>query len=211
MPKTGISGRQQKKWTLSTIELHIRINLSTKFQLKTESFDLLDQVCPKRVFPVENRKIEHHLWILHIQISLVAEFHFKQFCKNSVLHSVLHTRISLGTKFKLKLTILIFRTKFAKKGYFWSKRKKVNTTMEFWIFKLFLAPFEFLDQICPKGVFLIKNRKLEHPHWILHIWIGLATKLQLKFTILFFWTKFSLVFPVKNGRSKHHHWTEQIM
>ena len=35
---------------------------------------------------------------------------------------------SLGTKFQLKLTILIFLTRFTQKGFFWSKTKKVNTT-----------------------------------------------------------------------------------
>ena len=45
-------------------------------------------------------------------------------------------RISLGTNFQLKLTILIFWTKITQKGYFWSKRKKVNIPFEFWIFEL---------------------------------------------------------------------------
>ena len=31
-------------------------------------------------------------------------------------HQILHIRNSLGTKFQLKLKILIFRTKFAQKG-----------------------------------------------------------------------------------------------
>ena len=39
--------------------------------------------------------------------------------------------ISLGTKFQLKSTILSFWTKFAQKGHFWSKTKKVNSTIEF--------------------------------------------------------------------------------
>ena len=52
---------------------------------------------------VKNRKIEHHHWIPLIQISL-------------------------GTKFQLKLTILIFLTRFAQKGFFWSKTEKVNST-----------------------------------------------------------------------------------
>ena len=59
----------------------------------------MDQICPKRVFPIKNRKSEHHDWILHV-------------------------RIILRTKFQLKQTILIFRTKFAQKGYFHSKTKK---------------------------------------------------------------------------------------
>ena len=52
---------------------------------------------------VKKRKGEHHHWILHIQISL-------------------------GTKFQLTLTIIIFLTKFEQKGFFWSKTEKVNTT-----------------------------------------------------------------------------------
>ena len=42
-----------------------------------------DQICPKRVIPVEKGKSEHYFWILHI-------------------------RIRLGTKFQPKQTILIF-------------------------------------------------------------------------------------------------------
>ena len=66
---------------------------------------------PKRVFPIKNKKSEHHDWIFHI-------------------------RTSLGTKFQLKLTILTFWTKFAQKGYFQSKTKKVNSIIEFCIFEL---------------------------------------------------------------------------
>ena len=44
-------------------------------------------------------KIEHHHWLLLIQINLV-------------------------TKFQFKLKILIFWTKFAQRGYFQSKTKK---------------------------------------------------------------------------------------
>ena len=52
-------------------------------------------------------------------------------------HGMLHIRISLGTTFQRKQTILIFFfTKFAQKGYFQSKTKKVKTTMVFWLFDL---------------------------------------------------------------------------
>ena len=33
--------------------------------------------------------------------------------------------MSLGTKFRLKLTVLIFWTKFAQKAYFWSKKETI--------------------------------------------------------------------------------------
>ena len=77
----------------------------------TDNSDFMYQIFPERVFRVKNRKSEHHHWILLI-------------------------RISLGTKFQLKLTILTFWTKFTQKGYFWSKTKKVTNTTEFCIFEL---------------------------------------------------------------------------
>ena len=43
-------------------------------------------------------------------------------------HWILHIQFSLGTKFQLTLTIIIFLTKFEQKGFFWSKTEKVNTT-----------------------------------------------------------------------------------
>ena len=45
-------------------------------------------------------------------------------------------RISVGTEFHLKVTIMTFCTKYAQKGYFHSKSGKMNTTIEFGIFKL---------------------------------------------------------------------------
>ena len=127
------------------------------------------------MFVVKNSKSEQHHWILHI-------------------------RISLGTRFQLNLTILIFRTRFAQKRYFWSKAEEVNTTIEFSIFKLVYSQystqrdnFDFLDQICPKRYFQSKTEQvftIHHHQGILHIWISQGTKFQLKVIILKFWTKF---------------------
>ena len=67
---------------------------------------------------------------------------FRQTCKKRSKtekehhQRILHIQNSLGTKFQLKLTILIFWTKFAQNGYFRSKTEKVNTTIEFCIFDL---------------------------------------------------------------------------
>ena len=41
----------------------------------------------------------------------------------------MYIRISLGTKFQLKLTILIFWTKSTQTGYFQSNTEKVNITI----------------------------------------------------------------------------------
>ena len=65
----------------------------------------MGQVHPKSVFLVKNGTSERHHWILH-------------------------TRISLSTKFPLTLTLLIFFFSF------------------------------FFDQICPKRVFPVKNEKV---------------------------------------------------
>ena len=129
----------------------------------------------KVYFQSKTEKNKHHYWILLI-------------------------RISLSSNFQLKLTIAIFWTKFAKKGsYFQSKTDKIDTTIEFCIFELIfvsnftLNNFEFLDQICPRKIFMVKNRKSEHHHWIPHIQTSLVTKFPLKLARFaqkgFLWSK----------------------
>ena len=65
----------------------------------TEKFDFLDLIYPNWVFPVENRNSERYYWILPI-------------------------RISLGTKFQLKLTIWIFFNQNYPKMVFLLENKK---------------------------------------------------------------------------------------
>ena len=106
-----------------------------KFHFR-KRFCVFEQNYHKRVSPVKNRERKHH-------------------------HLILHIRICLGTKLKLKLTIFIFFTKFAQIGYFRSNtQKKVNTSIEFYIFELVWVPnftfnwqFCFVDQICRQMVF----------------------------------------------------------
>ena len=104
LPKKGFPNLKQKKWTshIFYIILHIQISLVWNFSSNLQ-FRFFGPDLPRKVFPVKNWKRERHHWILHIQISL-------------------------ETKFRLKLTILIFLTRFAHKGFFWSKIEKVNTT-----------------------------------------------------------------------------------
>ena len=75
------------------------------------------------------------------------------------------------------------------------KRKNVNVTVEFCIFKLALVPnfslnwqLIFFDPIFPKWAFWVENRKSEHYYWVLHIRISVHTKFQLKLTTSSFWT-----------------------
>ena len=102
----------------------------------------MDQICPKRVFRVKNEKIEQHHWILHI-------------------------RISLATKFYLKLIILTFWTKFAQKGHFQSKTKWGNVTNELGIrislgikFQHKLVILTFRIKFAQKGYFRSKTEKV---------------------------------------------------
>ena len=90
----------------------------------------------------------------------------------------MRVRISLGTKFRLKQTILIIWTKFFQKGYFQSKAEKLNITIEFCIFELVQVPnfkinwqFWFFGPNLQKRAFVVEIGKCEHNHWILHIQI----------------------------------------
>ena len=103
----------------------------------------MDQICPKKAFPLEIRKSVHHHWIPHTRLSLRTKFHFKQTIlkfgakfaqkrhflptngKTKYHHWIVHIYISLSTYFQPKVTILIFWTKFAQKRYLRFKRKKI--------------------------------------------------------------------------------------
>ena len=78
-----------------------------------------------------------------------------------------------------------FGPNLPKKGsYFQFKTDKIGTTIKFCIFELVfvlnltLNNFWFLDKICTKKIFMVKKRKSEHHHWILHIQFSLGTKFQ---------------------------------
>ena len=156
-----------------------------------KQFWFLEQISKRSILPVENTK-KMNITIESFILELVW-----------------------STNFQLKLTIAIFWTKFAQEKYLWSKTEKVNIIIEFRLFKLvswyqisaLTDNFDFFDQICPKKVFLVKNRKSEHHHWILLIQISLGTKFQLKLTISIFCTKFAQkgISSRKQKKSEHHH------
>ena len=111
----GIFGWQ---FSVNTTTEFCTFKLDTKFQfkLKTQNFGFLDQIYPKRVFLVENRKSEHH-------------------------HCILHIGIGLKTKFQLRLTILIIWAKFAQKGCFQSKTENSHLCVYPWLFLPILNSF----------------------------------------------------------------------
>ena len=106
-------------------------------------------------------------------------------------------KVNITIKFQLKLTILNFWTKFTKKGYFWSKKKKkwkspsnftYSNCCRFQISPLTMI-FGFLKHMSQNRILPVKKRKNEHRHWIFHIQISLSTKLQLNLTIFVCWIK----------------------
>ena len=127
------------------LSLQIQISLGTKSPLKQTTF-IFGPILLKKGLCNQNRKNEHHHWVLCI-------------------------RISLGIKFQLKLTALIFWTKFALKGYFGSEREKMNITMEFCIFELVLIPIFNLNwqlwffgpSFPKKGIFGQNQKKWTSP------------------------------------------------
>ena len=135
----------------------------------TGNFKFLDQIYPKRVFPVQSRT-------------------------NERLHRIQHICISLGNKkFHLKQIILSIWTKFAQKGYLWSRTGQMNITTEFSILELVQVPafilsrpFEiFWTKFVQKGCFPSKAGQIKtNYHRIQHIWISLDAKFHLKQRIL---------------------------
>ena len=104
-------------------------------------------------------------------------------------HETLRRQISLGTKFQLKLAIFIFWNKSDQKWFLQLQMKQ----LKFCPFEVDLVPnfslnsqFCFLDQIAQKRLFPAENRKREHHHSNLHIWICLGTKIQLNWQLWLF-------------------------
>ena len=114
-------------------------------------------------------------------------------------HWTLHIRITLGTKFQLKLRIFYFLDQICPWRVF-SVKNKTNVynhwTLHIQIrlgikFQIKLIIFIFWAKFAQKRAFPDKNEKSEHHHWILHIRISVRTKFQLKLIILAFWNKFA--------------------
>ena len=116
-----------------------------------EQVSFLDQICPKRASLVKNRKVHVTTEFCICELVLVPNFslNWKFRCFGPTLatsrnwkkwtpqlNSAYWNRISLVTKFQLKLPIFMFWTKFIQKGYFRLKTEKVNMTIEFCILKL---------------------------------------------------------------------------
>ena len=135
----------------------------------------MDQICTKRYSNQRLKELNHH-WIPHIQISLLVP----NFCFN--------------------WEFWFIWPNLSKKGFSGLKQKKWTSHIFYIILHIQIRllrnfslnwQFWFFRPNLPKKVFPVENRKSEHHHGILHIWISLGTKFQLKLIILSFWTKFT--------------------
>ena len=174
---------------------------------------------PKRAAIFSLKQINrHHRWILHIRISLCIEFNFEQtilnfwtkfaqerylWSKTEKLNIIIEFRLFklvLVPNFSLNWQFWFFWPDLPKKGFSGLKQKKWTPHIFYIILHIQISlvrnfssnwQFWFFGPNLPKKVFPVKNRKSEHHHGILHIWISLGTKFQLKLIILSFWTKFT--------------------
>ena len=163
LPKKGFSCLKQKKWTIHIfyIILNIQIslvqNLSSKYELRLRICIFLDQICTKRYFESKTEKVK-----------IVIEF-----CRFEV---VSWYQISALTD-----NFVFFSSRFVQKGFSWSKTEKVNTAyflhIQISLVRNFSSTWQFWFFVpsLPKKVFPLENRKSEHHHGILHIWIRYKT------------------------------------
>ena len=188
----------------------------------------MSQICPKKVFPVEKSKTEHHHWILQIQISLIYQIltltkNFKfldQICHKRVLpvkngksehhHCILHIRVTLSTKFHFIQTILSFVAKFAQEVY---RKRKIWTWLLNSKFQL-QQMFVFWNKFLIKQLLPVETEKNEHHQWILHVRISLSIKFLLWRNNFKFWDQIyqKRVFLVENEneKSEHYRWILHI-
>ena len=85
----------------------------------------------------------------------------------------------------------------------------MKVTIEFYMFKLILVlnfsfnkQFWFFGGNFPKRILVVKNRKNEHNHSILHIWISLGIKIDFEQLVLTFWTKFDQKGYIESKKKK---------
>ena len=111
-----------------------------------------------------------------------------------------------------------FWTKFAQERYLW-QTEKVNIIVELRLFKFRLYQilaetegFDFFDQIYPGFSGLKQKEWTPHIFYIiLHIQISLVWNFSANWQFLLFGSNLhKKLFPVKNGKSYHHHWIPHI-
>ena len=132
--------------------------------VKNSQFWFLGTNLPKKCLPFQNNTNENYCPIRYIWVSL-------------------------GTKFHLDQTILLFWIKFAQKRYSRSKIGSLDITIIFRIFRIIYVPNLFIGPFPPKRVFPVQKRKFEHHDWIQHIRVSVSSKFHLQQTMWCFLEK----------------------
>ena len=161
----------------------------------------MDQICPRRAFPVKsiiNLGTNFQLTTSKFWTKSAQKGHSDRNQKSEHGHWILHIKISLGIKFDLKLKILIFLDQIIPKKVFPAENERIE--YRHWIVRisislsikphLKLKILIFWTKFAQK-VYSRSKPESEHHHWILLIRISVGTKFQLKLIILTFWTKFT--------------------
>ena len=159
------------------------------FRSKAEKENIATEFCIFEFVNVPNFNLKWQFWFFGTNLPKMGISRVKQ--KKWITYWILRIQISLGTKFQLKLTTLVFWTKFSKKMCFWSKTKKKDINIKFYVPNFSLNwQFWFFGPDLSKWVFPVKNGKSEYHYCILHTRISRGTKFQFKLTIFIFLTKF---------------------
>ena len=96
----------------------------------------------------------------------------------------------LVPNFSLNWQFWFYEPDLPRKGFSGLKQKKWTPSLNSAYSNYYRYKIWFFGSHLPKKVLPVKNRKSEHRHGILHTWISLCTKFQLKLIILNFWTQF---------------------
>ena len=95
----------------------------------------------------------------------------------------------VNSTIKFCLFKLVLVPNFSLKWQFWFFGPSLTPKGNFWILYILIilgTKFQlnsiFLDQICPKQLFLVKSQKNEHHQRILNFWISLGSMFQFKLT-----------------------------
>ena len=124
------------------------VNLGTKFQFELTILMFWTKVAKKACFSSKTQKVKTTIEFYIFELVMVPKFSWNwqfwlffvqicpKWCFPCTTGKVRKLLISLRTKFQLKLTIVIFLARFAQKGCFPSKARKVKITNEFYIFEL---------------------------------------------------------------------------
>ena len=120
--------------------LHIRISLSSKFQLQQTILTFWNEFRINRIPLVKNRKNEHHHWYTEFQLKktifiILHKFsqkgYFQSKTWNEHDHRVLYIRIRLGIKFHFEQMVLNFGPNLPKRVFSVKKEQRKPLTLIF--------------------------------------------------------------------------------